>query len=110
MKQRPMQNVNKKAIRRTTLKFEDLTPEQQAKADACKTPQEFFDFVKEEGLELTEGQLNAVAGGSGFWSERPCPKCGSFCTGPDMRKYVDGEPTAFTCFDCGHNYMDRLGK
>ena len=31
------------------MKFEDLTPEQQEKAKACKTPEEIFALAKEIG-------------------------------------------------------------
>lgn len=58
------------------MKFEDLTPEQKAKALACKTPEELLALAQEEGYELTEEQLEGINGG---WDDkcdnyRPCPK------------------------------------
>ena len=46
------------------MQFEDLTPEQQEKARACKTPEEVLALAKEEGYELSDEQLEAVSGGS----------------------------------------------
>lgn len=48
--------------------FEDLTAEQKEKAIACKTAEELLALAKEEGFELTEAQLDSVAGG---WNT-PC--------------------------------------
>jgi len=46
--------------------FKDLTPEQQEKARACKTPEDVLALAKEDGIELTDEQLEAMAGG---WDE-----------------------------------------
>ena len=91
------------------MKFEDLSPELQEKVKACKTPDDMFKLVKAEAVELTQEQLELVAGGGGAWSQRPCPKCGSYVTGPDMPKYVEGKPSPFVCYDCGHTYLDTIG-
>ena len=40
-----------------------LTPEQMEKAKQCRTPEELFALAKEEGMELTTNQLEAIAGG-----------------------------------------------
>lgn len=53
------------------MEFEDLTPEQQQKARACKTPEELLDLAKAEGYELSEGELEAIAGG--FWCDDSSP-------------------------------------
>ena len=45
------------------MEFKDLTPEQQAKARACKTPEELLALAKAEGYELSDEELEAVAGG-----------------------------------------------
>ncbi len=46
--------------------FKDLTPEQQAKAKACKTPEDILELAKSEGYELADEELDAVSGG-GMW-------------------------------------------
>ena len=46
-----------------TMKFEDLTPEQQEKAKACKTPEDMMKLAKEEGYNLSEAELETIAGG-----------------------------------------------
>ena len=47
--------------------FDDLTPEQQKKARACKTPEQILELAKSEGYELTNEELNGIAAG-GVWS------------------------------------------
>ena len=44
--------------------FEDLTPEQREKARACKTSDDLIELARSEGAELTDDQLEAVAGGA----------------------------------------------
>ena len=56
------------------MEFKDLTPEQQEKAKACKTANELIALANEEGVELSNEQLEAISGGS--WYE-PDP-CGDF--------------------------------
>ena len=45
------------------MNFEDLTPEQQEKARACKSPEELIELAKAEGVELSDGELDAISGG-----------------------------------------------
>ena len=47
--------------------FTDLTEEQKARALACKSSEELIALAEAEGIELTDEQLAAVAGG---WT--PC--------------------------------------
>ena len=56
---------------KTAMNFEDLTTQQKEKAIACKTPDELLELAKEEGIELTDAQLEGISGGG--WSE---PSCG----------------------------------
>ena len=53
------------------MKFEELTAEQKTRAIACKTPEDLLSFADEEGIELTDEQLQAVSGGG--WKEPSCP-------------------------------------
>jgi len=52
------------------MNIENLAPEMQEKAKACKTAEELLTLAKEEGYELTDDDLEAVAGGR-KWGE-PC--------------------------------------
>lgn len=45
------------------MNFEDLTDEQKSKARECKTTEELIAFAESEGIELSEEQLDAMAGG-----------------------------------------------
>lgn len=62
------------------MEFSDLTPEQQEKAKACKTPEDILELARSEGYELSEEELTAISGGVS-WScisdcpdHRPCPQ------------------------------------
>ena len=48
------------------MKFSDLTPEQQEKARACKTPEDMLALAKAEGYELSVEDLEGVAGGNAW--------------------------------------------
>ena len=59
-----------------------MTPEQIEKAKACKTAEELFALAKEEGMELSEKELDAVSGGT--WINGQYFKCTTFgCGGYD---------------------------
>ena len=53
------------------MNFEDLTPEQRAKALECKTAEELVDLAERFGVALTEEQLAAVSGGDD-WGITDC--------------------------------------
>lgn len=45
------------------MEFEELTPELKEKARACETAEDMPESAKQEGYELSDGDLDAVAGG-----------------------------------------------
>ena len=45
----------------------NFTPEQIEKAKACKTPEEFAEVAKQEGVELSDEQLELIAGGKNWF-------------------------------------------
>ena len=58
--------------------FENLTDEQRAKARACATPEEIMSLAKEEGYELSEEELDGIAGGSAWTHSCDSPyHCGA---------------------------------
>ena len=60
--------------------FKGLSEEQIAKVKACKNQEELLKLAKEECVELTDEQLEAVSGGI-CTSSTKCPNCG--CTSFD---------------------------
>ncbi len=69
------------------MKFEDLTQEQRDKARACKTPEELLALAREEGMELSDAELNGIAGGS--WGDTcwtDCEEEGYPCATKGKRK------------------------
>ena len=53
-----------------------LTDEQIAKLRECKNHDELLNLAKQEGVELTDEQLEVISGG-GVCSSDKCPNCGS---------------------------------
>ena len=53
------------------MRFDDLSPQQKEKAIACKTPDDLLALAQEEGVELTDQQLEGIAGGG--WTTPSCP-------------------------------------
>lgn len=89
-----------------------LTEEQFEKARACKSNEELLELAKEEGLELNDEQLAAIAGGV-CEDEQPqnyadpnvnngprCPKCGSANVIEIYDSYYS-EGLAHRCNNCG---------
>ena len=64
------------------MEFKDLTEEQRVKARACKTPDELVQLATEEGVELSDDQLEAVSGG---WAG----DCGEVSCSHDPYDYRD---------------------
>ena len=58
--------------------FKNLTPEQKEKARACNTPDELVALAQEEGIDLSDEELDAVSGG---WLTGSCygPRTTSYC-------------------------------
>ena len=96
--------------------FKGLTKEQIEKAKNCKDMTELMKLAKEEGIELTDEQLEAVSGGgcsqtsANNQSYKVCPMCGSvniFHTFVEdfSREYHDCE-----CHDCNHRWQVTVDK
>ena len=82
-----------------------LTEEQIAKVKACKNQEELLALAKEEGIELTDEQLEAVSGGGCFSSSEQCPKCGN----KDIKETYHndrygGEYYTCKCRKCGNTW------
>lgn len=81
--------------------LDGLTDEQIAKIKSCKTNAEALAYAKEEGIELTDEQLEAVSGGCITWSRpTPCPECKSTNTEWVWNKH----PRHYHCNNCGKDF------
>jgi len=83
--------------------LEGLTNEQIAKVKACENHEELLALAKQEGLELTSEQLEAVNGGACSNTDDcpPCPSCGSTNV---KNKYSGNRVSVFKCKDCGREF------
>ena len=78
-----------------------LTEEQIAKVKACKNQEEMLKFAKEEGIELTDEQLEAVSGGfCSNPSPLQCPNCGSL----NVNTCQFWDCVVYTCNECPHQW------
>ena len=79
-----------------------LSEEQIAKVKECKNQEELFQLAKDEGVELTSEQMEAVSGG-GCFSSFKCPNCGSKVYRKLPVYQVSGCST-YKCNECGHEW------
>ena len=92
-----------------------LTEEQIAKVKACKNQEEMLAVAKEEGIELTEEQLEAVSGGACTATPaKPtvCPYCGTDKIMPVEARDANksGCPIKYyscICKKCGSSWISR---
>ena len=55
------------ADKEETMGFENLTPEQQEKIKSARTREELEAIAAEDGLELSDEELDGIAGGEQPW-------------------------------------------
>lgn len=77
--------------------YNDLTPEQKKRVAECQTPEELFALAKAESVDLTDEDLDKIAGGGRWNFVVDCPKCGSHRTGRASKDQ-------FGCKDCGYRW------
>ena len=83
-----------------------LSEEQIARVKACKNQEELLKVAKEEGIELTDQQLEAVNGG--ICTSTPnftCPKCNSTRVKTVLKENSIAEWYGNTCENCGHYWI-----
>lgn len=54
------------------MNFDELSQELKDRLKACETPEEVLALAKEQGVELSEDDLDQVAGGKGKWAHEEC--------------------------------------
>ena len=61
------------------MNFDDLkNPELQEKLKGCTSAEELVALAKETGFELSDEQLEAVAGGENLWEQTHDDDCANF--------------------------------
>lgn len=77
----------------------NLTPEQQEKFLACKSPEDVRALCEDECLELSNEELDAISGGAGPDAQGNfiCPWCREYA----LRLNGDG---TYTCSFCGKTF------
>ena len=77
--------------------LQGLSDAQLAKLRKCKSSEEILILAKEEGVELTEEQLEAVSGGG--VGAPVCPHCGT--KEHVFKSYKEGQENKYVCKKCG---------
>ena len=60
-------------------RYNNLSDEVKEKARACRTPEEIVALARKEGFELTDEELEGIAGGSNWLEQCGCDGRG-FCS------------------------------
>ena len=77
-----------------------LSEKQIAKIKDCKNNEEILEVANNEGIELTDEQLDAVSGGCGTTT---CPSCGS--SNVSVSQTRNGS-WFNRCNNCNHSWTD----
>ncbi len=80
-----------------------LTEEQISKLKDCKSSEEVLKVAKNEGIELTDEQLEAVSGGNCL-NDISCPKCDGNIDGSSCDDYYN-----YVCPHCGYRFKRGRG-
>ena len=86
-----------------------LSEEQIKKVEACKSSEEILALAKEEGVTLTDEQLEAVSGGGCFYTIK-CIKCGSDNLSDEYKEINHKEYRKFKCNNCGHKWREEVQR
>ena len=54
------------------MEYDELSQELKDKSRACKTPEEVLALAQEEGMTLSDEELDQIAGGKGKWAHEEC--------------------------------------
>lgn len=78
------------------MNFDELkkNSELQEKLKTASTPEELLKIAREEGYELSDEDLEGIAGG-GFWGN--CDDCPEFVPQPNYVKHTIPEDSGLSC-------------
>ena len=80
------------------MKLEDLSPELREEALACETPEQILALARKVGRDLSDDELDAIAGGEEKWHKIECPRCHSL----DVEEHTSLVGNLFyECPSCG---------
>ena len=82
-----------------------LTEEEIAKVRACNNTDEILALAKQEGVELTDEQLETVNGGACSNSDN-CPPC-PYCRSTNVKLRQSGKTIKkYKCNECGKEFQE----
>lgn len=80
-----------------------LSKEQIERVNACRSQEELLALAREQGIELTDEQLDAINGGACGSNKLSCPKCG-------YNYYAQNAPNRYACLKCGACFYEENGQ
>ena len=54
------------------MEYDELSPELRERVKACGTPEELLALAKDEGITLSDDEIDQIAGGRGKWAHEEC--------------------------------------
>ena len=54
------------------MEFDEMSQEMKDRARACKTPEEILALAEDEGITLSDDELEQISGGKGKWAHEKC--------------------------------------
>ena len=88
-----------------------LSKQQLEKVSKCKNEKELLALAKEEGVELTSEQLEAVSGGACSPHQQfrtaACPQCGEQTQGEFVETTPGDGKYHFVCKHCGFEWFEK---
>ena len=89
------------------MRTEDMTPEQLEEAKALQTPEEMLAYARDNGIDLTDEEMDAIAGGGAYDDgSKICPHCGSCKT--VLKQDRDNRKLYYRlCHSCGRRFGEK---
>ena len=54
------------------MEYDELSPELRERVKACGTPEELLALANDEGITLSDDEIDQIAGGRGKWAHEEC--------------------------------------
>lgn len=87
-----------------------MTLEQIEQARKCATPKECLAFIKENGIELSDEQLESISGGASFNDFTCWLGCHEYEQTGQTRQGLGGTEYEYCCTNCGAVQWYRRGE
>ena len=88
------------------MNIDNITPGFAEKARACETSDELLELAKQEGIELTDEQIESISGG-GIWSDDEPTNTPPVCPFCRQSGTLEFRPDEVWCRNCFSSWKKR---